>query len=318
MDEADGARQHVVLTGATGFIGRHLQQALLEHGHQVTAIVRPGSARAHSVAAGVTPVVCALDDRAGLDRALAGADLVIYAAGSVRGRHPADFAAANVDGVTATAAAAARSMRRPRLLLVSSLAASRPHLSDYAASKHAGEQALARQAAVSAVVLRPPAVYGPGDVEMRPLLASIRRGLAVIVGPGGQRLSLIYAADLAAAVVAVVEQFDACAGGVFELDDGRPGGYGWDDIVAAARGRLPVVRVRVPRALLRALAWLNLGLSAMLGYAPMLTPGKVRELSEPSWLCNNQRLSAATAWHPQVVLSDGANATFTHETGRAT
>jgi len=66
-----------------------------------------------------------------------------------------------------------------------------------------------------------------------------------------------------------------------------------------------VFEVHVPRALLSFIAHLNLALSRVFRHAPMLTPGKVRELSEPSWLCDNSRLCALTGWVPQVPLRTG-------------
>jgi nucleoside-diphosphate-sugar epimerase len=309
MDERKASEPpRILLTGATGFIGRHLQRALRDAGCTLTALVRPASRRRDAIAPGVRVLEAALDDTSRLVDALARTDLVIYGAGSVRGRSAADFHPANVNGLAALASVSGH-MPDPRVVLVSSLAASRPAVSHYAASKRAGEELL-KASAARWVVLRPPAVYGPGDTEMRPLLATIRRGLVPIIGPSGQRLSLLYADDLARAVVAVVQHFDACAGRVFELDDGHPYGYGWDEIAAATRGSSRCLRLRIPRAFLALLARANLHCSKWFGYAPMLTPGKVRELCEPYWLCNNHALTAATGWAPHIQLREGARDTF--------
>jgi len=310
MVEASGAQKRIVLVGATGFIGYHLQRELLACGYDLSAVVRPRSKRKTHVLANVIVHEAALTDAHALRQIVRDADIVIYAAGSVRGGSAADFAAANIDGVTAIAAAAVDSMRVPQLLLISSLAASCPHLSDYALSKFAGEQRLREVPGLHWTILRPPAVYGPGDREMRPLLASIRRGLAIVVGPRGQCLSLLYVADLARAVATIVAQADVCRGQVFELDDGQRGAYSWPQIIAAARGWLPPVRLRIPQALLVLFAYTNVFLAKLFGYAPMLTLGKARELSQPGWLCNNQALTAATGWLPQVNLRDGIRATF--------
>ena len=299
---------NILLTGATGFIGRHLQRVLCGAGCTLTALVRPASRHRDAVAPGVRVLEAELDDTSRLVDTLAQFDFVIYCAGAVRGRSETDFHPANVDGVAALASVVGH-MPTPRVVLVSSLAASRPALSPYAASKRAGEALLAASAA-RWVVVRPPAVYGPGDTEMRPLLAAIHRGLAPIIGPRGQRLSLLHADDLARAVVAVVENFDACAGRIFELDDGHPNGYGWGEIVAAVRGSSRCLRLPVPRVLLALLARANLHGSKWFGYAPMLTPGKVRELCEPYWLCNNHALTAATGWAPHIQLREGARDTL--------
>ena len=73
---------------------------------------------------------------------------------------------------------------------------------------------------------------------------------------------------------------------------------------------MPVARVHVPPLVLSGIARSNAALARWLGYAPMLTPGKVRELCEPEWLCNNQPLTHATGWTPSVGLARGLERTF--------
>jgi len=310
MDDQSAADSRVVLTGATGFIGQYLQRELLQSGHDVTVLVRPGSANADRVLPGVHVRRLELGDAGALADALSTADYAVYAAGAVRGREPADFDAANVTGVARFAAAARQAMRRPRVVLISSLAATRPALSDYAASKRAGEAALRDTHGVDWVILRPSAVYGPGDRELRPLLAAIHRGIVLRVGPRGQRLALLHAADLARAVCAVIPHFDRCVENCYELDDGHPLGYGWPEIVQQVRRGRRARYIPLPHALLVILADLNLRLAIFLNRLPMLSPGKVRELSEPSWLCNNRPFIAATGWSPRIALCDGVATLF--------
>lgn len=296
----------VALTGATGFVGRRLQAGLQAAGCAVRALVRPDSRNFNQLLPGVQAAPVALNDAAGLARALAGVQAVIYCAGSVRGAHLDAFRAANVDGVRAMLAALAG--RRIPLLLVSSLAASRPDVSDYARSKYEGEQVLAG-ADLPWSILRPPALYGPGDREMRPILQWLRRGLAPVPGPRDQRLSLLHVDDLVQAVLAWLRASEACIGGCYAIDDGTPGGYDWPRLGAAVAGR-PVRLLPVPGSLLHAVAHGNRLLSTLLGYAPMLTPGKVRELRQPDWLGDNRAFSAATGWQPRIGLAQGARELF--------
>ena len=310
MDENHRLKSTVALTGATGFIGHELQRRMLVAGYPVRALVRPHSAHRSQLLAGIHTVDVALDDERALAAALGGVATVVYCAGAVRGAAPADFTAANIDGLRHLCRVAATRPEPPHILLISSLAATRPQLSDYARSKFEGEQILHSMPSLSWTILRPPAVYGPGDREMLPLFRAIRVGLALIVGPPAQRLSLLHVEDLGRAVLACVDRQGECVGMTFELDDGQAQGYAWQDIVSAARGAMPVWELHVSRGLLRLIARVNLWLSALLGRAPMLTPGKVRELSEPSWLCDNSRLSAATGWVPQVPLRAGIERLF--------
>lgn len=310
MHEGSGDRLHVALTGATGFIGRRLQRHLLDSGHAVTVLIRPESAHRHHVDPRARVHAVSLTDSAGLARVLGDAQAVVYAAGSVRGRGDADFRPVNVDGVEAICVALAARVAPPRLLLISSLAATRPALSPYAASKAAGEAVVRGHDGLDWTILRPPAVYGPGDRELLPLFSAMRAGLALRIGPAAQRLSLLHVDDLAAAVAAWLEHGAACRHASYAIDDGQPDGHGWPELHGVLRGARMALPLPVPRALLDGLARINIALAGLIGHAPMLTPGKVRELSEPAWLCDNSAFTAATAWQPRIALGDGVRALF--------
>lgn len=293
------------MTGATGFIGRHVVAALRGAGRPVRALVRPG--RTPPPAQGVEPISGTLADRAALERLLDGAAVLVNCAGSVRGASRADFAAVNEDLLAGLLRAAADA--GVRLVHLSSLAAREPALSDYAASKAAGE-ALIAASGLGHTILRPCAVYGPGDVELRPLLHALARGFALVPGAPGGRFSLLYVEDLAGAVRLAVEH--APTGACHELDDATPGGHDWPG-VAAAVARVTGRRVRVariPPALLRVAAAVNAAGARALGRAPMLTPGKARELLHPDWVVRDRSLAAATGWCARVDLDDGLRRTF--------
>ena len=292
------------VTGATGFIGGHVVEALARAGWRVRVLTRR-IPRFPDVA--VEAVIGSLDDAPALARLVADADAIVHVAGLVKARSRAEFFAANAAGTASLVAAALNNGRRPRFLLLSSIAAREPQLSDYAASKRAGEAELVRLGSgLPWSTLRPPAVYGPGDREILQFFRAVGRGIAVLPSARDARLSLIHAADLAAAAAAVLES-PATVGAVYELDDGHSGGYGWGEIVDAAARHLDVrpVRIRVPRLLLAGLGTANAGYHRLAGTRPMLTPGKVREILHLDWVCHDSRLTAATAWRPRVPLDRG-------------
>jgi nucleoside-diphosphate-sugar epimerase len=141
---------------------------------------------------------------------------------------------------------------------------------------------------------------------MQPLLASIRRGIAPIVGPRHQRLSLLYVDDLAAAVVSWLTHWKACTGGVFSIDDGREGGYDWPAIIDEVKAS-GAVSLRFPEPVLRVVAGVNMFSARIFGYKPMLTLGKVQELRQAQWLCDNAPFTEATGWTPTVRLRQGVD-----------
>jgi nucleoside-diphosphate-sugar epimerase len=297
------------MTGATGFIGRRLAAALLQQRHTVRALVRPANTPDKRVPGGCEQVAAELLDVSGLRAVMAGADAVIYCAGSVRGRQLDDFATANVEGVRALTEALHGLEDAPPVLLLSSLAASRPQVSDYAHSKHLGEQLLKRAEGLRWTIIRPPAVYGPGDREMLPVLKMARRGLLAHAGPPEQRLSLLHVDDLVSAIMAWLQHPQNCGQGIFAIDDGTPGGYDWNDIgEAVSEGSFRTLQI--PPFLLRGSASINLLLSRLFGYSPMLTPGKARELQQDEWLCDNSSFRRATGWKPRLGLRQGVQELF--------
>jgi nucleoside-diphosphate-sugar epimerase len=302
----------IALTGATGFIGGVLARRLETIGWQIRALIRPASLGARYTGTATQWIEGDLEDLDSLRRLVSGVYAVVHCAGAVRGASQAQFDDVNVDGVARLVQASSKQHRVPRFLLISSLAAREPHLSPYAASKRQGEDTLAATANdMNWAVLRPPAVYGPGDKELLPLFRWIGRGIAPILGSRSARFSLLYVEDLAEAVVQWLNS-ETNERRAFELHDGHPNGYAWHDVVDTV-ARLydrHVIRIQVPVVILRLLAGLNLGAAQIFGYAPMLTPGKVRELSHSNWVCDNDALTRETGWAPRVSLVEGLQRTL--------
>ena len=292
----------VAVTGATGFIGTALLRALAERGASVTALTRHPVAQAPSI----RWIQGDLQDRRALAELIGEAPAVVHCAGRVRGGSAAEFQRTNVEGTANLLAAIGDCRSTPRFLLISSLAARHPELSWYAASKRSAEQRVAEYSgAMSSAIFRPTAVYGPGDREVRPLLNAMQRGYLPVVGDPGRRFSLLHVNDLVDAIVRWLTA-PAEVRGIFELDDGMPGGYDWrmlKDMAEAAWGR-HIRAIPVPTGLLRGVSYLNLWLSRLSGHSPMLTPGKVRELTHPDWVCDNSPARAALDWQPRIRLAD--------------
>ncbi len=309
QSDLQNAPQSVFITGATGFIGQRLVASLLNNDKTVLAQVRPSRLPDRRIPDGCEQLAVDLTDVMGLREALASVDAAIYCAGSVRGRDPGDFATANVDGVRALVEALDGLDEPPPVLLLSSLVASKPGVSDYANSKYLGEQALQGATGLCWTILRPPAVYGPGDKEMLPVLRMARRGLLAHAGPVDQRLSLIHVDDLVSAIQTWLSVPMKCAQQTFAIDDGTLRGYDWEaigDAVSDGSFRM----LKIPGFLLNGSARINLYFSKLFGYSPMLSPGKVRELQQAEWLCDNSSFRRVTGWRPRMKLRQGARQLF--------
>jgi len=244
-----------------------------------------------------------LDAPAALARLCESADAVIHVAGAINAPTRAAFFAANADG-TAALIAAAQGARVPRFVQVSSLAAREPGLSDYGASKAAAD-AHVLVAPFSTAIVRPPAVYGPGDRETLALFKLARGGIVPVVGHG--RFSIVHAHDLAAALLALALAAAPAVTGVFEVEDGKPGGFdqaGFARAIATALGR----RVRIvplPAALLPLGAVLDTLASRVTGRAPKLSRDRARYFAHPDWTANAAPLLATGVWSPAISAARG-------------
>jgi len=297
----------VAITGATGFIGQHLIAGLAASGIRQRLLVRRLPALpAVDSAASMELVVGDLGEPAALRRLVAGTAAVIHLAGAIKAAHRADFFRHNEQGVRDLLSAVAATNAQTRVLLISSLAARSPHLSDYAASKRAGEDCLSAAAPAHGwVAIRAPAVYGPGDRETLPFFRSVKLGWTPVPADGCGRLSLIHVADLCSAITAAVAH--PPADGVYEVDDGTVGGYNLMEMAAVAAGVLGrrVRTIGVPQVLMTGVASVQQMLARATGRPAILSAGKVREIFHRDWVVTDHRLAQALDWRPRFDLRDG-------------
>ncbi|NNE24165.1 MAG: NAD-dependent epimerase/dehydratase family protein [Rhizobiales bacterium] len=300
----------IALTGGSGFVGRRLIPRLTETGVTVRLLARD-PARLGEQANGARIVLGDLADRKALDTLVSGADAVIHMAGAIAAPDRATFDRVNVKGTASIAAIAARH-GVARFVHLSSMAARQPDLSDYAASKLSGETALMEHAAdMSWVILRPPAVYGPGDKATLPLIAQLIRRHALVPGTALNRTSLIHVDDLADALILLAAN-DNPHGSVHEIDDGKPGGYSWADLGQIA-GRAEGISVSVhhlPKPVMVALAHCASAFARVAGKPALVTPGKVRELYHPDWVARHDLLTGICGWRPRVDFTEGVASTL--------
>ncbi len=290
------------VTGATGFVGTPLLRRLAEAGWSIRILTRrmpvlpPGTP--------LEIVLGDLGDAEALRRLVSGADAVIHVAGIIKARTAPEFFAANVDGTAALAAALDAAAPKARVVHISSLAAREPTLSPYCASKRGGEDAIARIAGRQPLtILRPPAIYGPGDLEILPMFKGAQIGILAYPGSPGGRLSLIHIDDFVRSVVRAAEA-PALPDLVYELDDGHPQGYSWPqlrDTLAATFGR-SVRLIRIPRLPMTGLAGLIELHRKMGGALSVFCYAKLGELYNPDWAVRGPRLPG---WEPRVDLPQG-------------
>lgn len=297
-------------------MGSHLVEALRRRGWAVAALARSGRGRQSLEALGCRVVEGDLHDATALSDLVAGARFVFHVAGLVAARSEAEFRRVNADGSAALAHAAAAA-RVGRLIHVSSLAVTGPTvpgrplderaapqpLTAYGRSKLQGEDAV-RRSGVPFTIVRPPVVYGPRDWQLLRVFRLVRRGILLVSPNGAQELSLVYAGDLADALLAAATSA-ACEGRTYhaahpEIVTQRRLG----EAIARAVGRR-VLPVRIPAPAIRAVLSLTGGVARLLGRSTLLSAEKARELLAPAWTARGDALGRDAGWSAATTLDHG-------------
>jgi nucleoside-diphosphate-sugar epimerase len=270
------------LTGATGFAGPFVLSELLAAGHDVKALVR----RPREFAGRVLAVQGSLDEASSLAPLVADTDVVVHVAGAISSINENNYFRVNFAGTKALYEAAVAAGVK-RFVFVSTLAARLPEISAYAGSKRAAEDfLLSRKDGIEIIMLRPSAVYGPGDKATLPLIKALQSRVAILPGRAKARFSLIHAADLGKVIAAAAT---SRATGLYEIDDGA-GGYDWATL-AATNARItgkPSKLVFMPKPLALGGAFAIECFAALNGGAAMANRGKVHELYQPDWVVRGE------------------------------
>lgn len=299
----------VALTGGSGFVGARLAPLLGAAGWRVRMLLRRDPVRGEW--RGLDPQIVAgdLGDVAALRQLVEGVDAVVHVAGLIKAARRRHYDAVNLQGSTRLAQAVADFAPGAKFLHLSTVAAREPRLSGYAASKRAGEDAVLGLLGGRVTVLRPPAVYGPGDRETLVFFQMARQRFVPLLGPPRARAAMIHVDDLCSLMVALLRE--GAGGRVLTAADSRPEGYTWLEVfgtAARAVGNRRASLFHAPYPLLRTVALAG-DAARLFGVANMLNSEKLRELRHPDWTVPAAELARPAGWSPSWTLAEGfANA----------
>lgn len=271
----------IAVTGATGFIGRHVVEHLRARGDDVVPVGRPL-------------------EREALAAAFHGADAVIHLAGVVSTLHERDYVAVNVEGTRAVAEAA--QARGAALVHISSLAAAgpasagaphgeddKPHpLTAYGRSKLESERVLEAVRDLRWIALRPGIVYGPGDRAMLPLFRMGNRGMLPLVGAPTAAYTLIHVSDVVRAIASALDHADAREA----IFVGHPRPATGRDIAGAVRSAVGrrAAMIPVPMPITRIAAFAGDLFGALRGRPMPINASRYAELAAEGFVCRVDRL----------------------------
>jgi nucleoside-diphosphate-sugar epimerase len=310
-----------LVTGATGFIGSHLVEALVQQGTQVRCLVRNTSQLGWIKDLPVEFVVGDCREKASLQQAVQDVEQVFHLAGATMAVKEHTFFEVNGLG-TRNLVEVCIENKTPlnKFLYLSSQAAAGPCLSrgrknesdpctpvsPYGESKlQAEEVALSHAHEIPLLILRPCAVYGPRDKGFFSLVQCLSKGINPCFCRHDQYISLCAVEDLVRAIL-LAAATPTASGEIFFLSDGHD--YRMAeiaDIFAQAMGSRPL-KLRIPQQLLFVLALCAECCARVTGKPSMMSRGKLREIRCTNWLCDSAKARALLGFEPRIALAQGA------------
>ena len=277
-----GQSSSIAVTGATGFIGKRLLKYLSGEGYRTRSLHRSDVTNFNEIE--TEWIKGDIENENSLSSLFRGTNVCINLAGATTAVNTEEFHSANVKGVE-NLVSSAEQAGLDHFIHISSQAAKRPHLSDYAASKAAGEEVLSSvKSNMKISVIRPPAVIGLGDPMLKPLFGLMKRGwMPAPAEPktGPRKFATIDVDDLVSEIVSCVEKYR----GAEIQEPCSVSSITWSDIASAAsevRGKRIRV-VRIGEGTMRTYGKFSDYCSKILRKPLSISSGKVRELLTLDW-----------------------------------
>ncbi|NMW20256.1 MAG: NAD-dependent epimerase/dehydratase family protein [Chlorobiaceae bacterium] len=317
----------ILVTGSTGFIGSRMLSYLAEGGSTIRVFLRPESS-GQGLPEGVQVVRGSFSDLDALGQAVRGIDRIVHLAGLTKAVDEAGYNAGNVIPVrNLLAVIKEHNPALKRFLLVSSLAAAGPAMegrcgvresdqaspvSAYGRSKLRAETlCLESSLDIPITIVRPPAVYGPGDRDILQVFQMLASGVLVTAGSGErQRFSMIYVDDLVNGIM-MAACSERAVGRIYYITSSSS--FSWDEVIAAARpvlGFKKLHRILLPKPFVF-FAGMVIGAAGLLfGKPPLLNRDKANELVQDYWVCSPEQSERDLGFTAETSLAEGVAATI--------
>jgi nucleoside-diphosphate-sugar epimerase len=314
-----------LVTGASGFVGSHVVEALLARDYAVRCLVREESNLVWLPGERVEFCRGTMTDAVGLERAVDGVDVVVHSAGRVRGQSEAAYEDVNVLGTRKLVQAVQKNAPGlKRFILVSSQAAGGPShpgrlrieddpdepRSAYGRSKKRGEEEVeGLGTAIPWTILRPCAVYGPRDRGFLILARLSARGFSFRLSGAAQPVQAIHIQDLVHAILLAADSPPA-AGRRYYI--AHPAITDWNTvgrIMARALGK-PAFTLLVPRWAVPMVGRCATLSSRALCRPNALPADRLHDLLAPAWTCSTERAAAELGFRAQIELRQGMEETM--------
>lgn len=310
-----------LVTGANGFVGSHLVEALLKRGYEVFCLVRKTSNLSFLSGLKIEYRYGDVTDVEPSRKALEGVDFIFHLAGLTKAKNKEDYFEVNAQGtknLIQTCLEANPYIKK--FIYVSSQAAVGPckdffplnenakcePITDYGRSKLQGEkEVLSFKNKLPITIVRPPAVYGPRDKDILFFFQTVNKGIIPLFGFKESYISLIYVKDLARGIILTAEN-QKSSGQIYFIADEKV--YSWTEAGKIIQGCLGVkaLRLRIPKFLLFTFASFSEMIARLKAESALINLQKANELSQRFWLCDISKAKNELGFSPKYDLEKGA------------
>ncbi len=312
----------ILVTGSSGFIGVRLLRQLAAEGERVRVFLRTESHGA-ALPENVEVVRGSFNDPEALGRVVRGVDRIVHLAGVTKAFDEAGYDAGNVLPVkNLLTAVREHNPGLKRFLFVSSLTVAGPAseglrgvserdtpapVSAYGRSKLRAEALCIKCAdTVPVTIVRPPAVYGPGDRDVLQIFQMLAKGVLLSAGHASrQRFSMIYVDDLVDGMM-MAARSEAAAGRIYYITS--PRSWSWDELIAAAKpalGFTKISKLSLPKPLLFGVATLIGAIGSLRGTPVLINRDKANELVQDFWVCSSAQAEIDFGFMAGTSLNEG-------------
>lgn len=312
-----------LVTGASGFVGGHLVEALLPR-YEVSCLVRKTSNVQWLKDLGVRLVNGDLLFKGSLVQPVKDVDYVYHLAATAKAMDAETLFRVNCQGTSNLLAACSENSKKlKRFVHISSQWAVGPSrdgvplteadecspLTPYGKSKLDGERT-AREFSetLPVTIIRPCSVYGPRSDSLLGLFRMVKKGIKLSLGLQPRQASFVHVKDLIQGIILASES-DRSAGQIYFLSDGEI--HSWDELndLIAKILDTKAIRVRVPKSFIMSMAFIGEVLSLLSRRPIGIDRQKAREMTEMYWACNISKAKNELGFQPTIPLEIGLRET---------
>jgi nucleoside-diphosphate-sugar epimerase len=314
-----------LITGATGFVGSHLADKLLEKGYEVYCLKRSTSSTKWLDGKNIKYVEGDLFSNEALEKTIKDMDYVFHVAGVLKAKTKKGFYHGNYESTKNLLEITYKvNPNIKKFVHISSLAACGPArtekfvdentkpepITTYGITKLKAEEEVEKyKNKFPVTIIRPPAVYGPRDTEILIYFKTFSKGLNSVIGFDAKYLSLVYVEDLADGIVLAAEN-NVSNGQVYFLclDEA----YNWDDIGSLTSKLLgrKALKIRLPHSVVYSVGYLAELFSTFSKKPATLNREKCKDITQLRWVCSNEKAKRELGFENKYTLEESFKKTI--------